>query len=281
MTEIAGTRLGGEPIEEKERVEPMAKNTKISWATDTFSTHWGCSEVPGSEACEKCYAREFSKRLGFDLWGNDKARRFFGDAHWNEPKKWNREAERTGLRRRIFVNSMSDTFEGRRDLDPVRARLWESIPETPYCDYLLLTKRPQNILRMVPHAWLDRWPANVWAGTTTETQRWADIRLPFMEKVPAPVIFVSAEPLLERLDFSPYLRFVNWVLIGGESGHGARRMDPAWAIDLIVQCREACVAVHFKQKGEALARELGCKDRAGKDSSEWPPEFRVQEFPAA
>jgi protein gp37 len=221
----------------------------------------------------------FSARLGFDIWGNDKPRRFFGDKHWNEPRKWNTIAERTGQRRSIFVNSMSDTFEGRRDLDPVRARLWSLIPETPYCDYLLLTKRPQNILRMVPPCWLDRWPQNVWAGTTTENQRWADIRLPFMENVPAPVIFVSAEPLLEALDLKPYLGFVRWVVIGGESGHGARRMDPGWVSSLMAQCRERRVAVHFKQKGDALARELGCKDKAGKDPAEWPADFRVQEFP--
>jgi protein gp37 len=195
--------------------------------------------------------------------------------------KWNREAERTGKRRRIFVNSMSDTFEGRRDLDTVRSRLWRLIQDTPYCDYLLLTKRPQNILRMVPTAWLDFWPKNVWAGTTCETQGWADIRLPFMEKVPAPVIFASAEPLLERLNLRPYLHFLKWTLVGGESGHGARLMEKAWALDLIDQCRDAGVAVHFKQKGAVLARELGCKDKAGKDSAEWPDEFKVQEFPRA
>jgi protein gp37 len=222
----------------------------------------------------------FSVRLGFDIWGNDKLRRFFGDKHWNEPKKWNRIAEKTGIRRRIFVNSMSDTFEGRRDLDPVRERLWKLIPECPNSDFLLLTKRPQNILRMVPPGWLDRWPKNVWAGTTCETQRWADIRLPFMEKVPAPVIFVSAEPLLEPLNLRPYLHFARWILIGGESGHGARRMDPAWARDILDQCRRGGAAFHFKQKGGILAKELGCKDREGKDSTEWPLEFRVQEFPA-
>jgi protein gp37 len=221
----------------------------------------------------------FSKRMGFDIWGDGKARRFFGDKHWNEPKKWNTEAERTGQRRRIFVNSMSDTFEGRRDLDPVRERLWRLIPETPFCDYLLLTKRPQNILRMVPRAWLDHWPQNVWAGTTAEDQRWADIRLPFLLEIPAPVRFVSAEPLLGPLDLRHHFTYVSWVLTGGESGHDARRMDPEWARRILRDCRAAGVAFHFKQTGEALARELGCKDKAGKDPSEWPAEFRVQEFP--
>lgn len=258
----------------------MGKDTKISWSTDSFTTHWGCTEVPQSQACENCYAREFAKRLRYDIWGQDKPRRFFDDEHWRQPLSWNRIAARTGRRRRIFVNSMSDTFEGRRDLDPVRQRLWDLIPECPDCDWLLLTKRPQNILRMVPPAWLERWPRNVWTGTTCETQRWAGIRLPFLERVPAPVRFVSAEPLLEPLDLSPYFGFTNWILIGGESGHGARRMDPAWARDLIAQCKAAGVAVHFKQKGAILARELGCKDRAGKKPEEWPADLRIQEFPA-
>ena len=257
----------------------MSKDTRISWATDSFTTHWGCTEVPESPACEHCYAREFAHRLGFDLWGNDKPRRFFGDKHWAEPLKWDRIAAKTGQRRRVFVNSMSDTFEGRRDLDAARERLWALIPQCQHSDFLLLTKRPQNILRMVPREWLSKWPANVWAGTTVETQRWAEIRLPFMERIPAPVIFVSAEPLIEALNLRPYLHFLKWVVIGGESGHGARRMDPAWARDLISQCRETGVAAHFKQKGDVLARELECKDRSGKDPEEFPVEFRVQEFP--
>jgi protein gp37 len=258
----------------------MARNTKIAWATDSFSTAWGCEEVPSSPACENCYAREFSKRLGYDLWGHNKPRRFFGDKHWDEPRKWDKIAERTGQRRRIFVNSMSDTFEGRRDLDPVRERLWRLIVECQHSDFLLLTKRPQNILRMVPAAWLERWPRNVFAGTTAETQRWADIRLPFMERVPAPVIFVSAEPLLEAIDFRRYLHFVKHIIVGGESGHMARRMAPEWALDILEQCRDAGVAYFFKQKGEILARELGCKDKAGKNPDEWPEELRIQEFPA-
>lgn len=257
----------------------MAKDTAISWATDTFTTHWGCTEVPESPACEHCYAREFSKRMNFDVWGNDKPRRFFDDKHWNHPRAWDRTALKTGKRRRIFVNSMSDTFEGRRDLDAVRERLWALIPETPNCDYLLLTKRPQNVMRMTPPAWHSKWPANAWVGTTAENQRWADIRLPFLKEVPAPVIFVSAEPLLGPLDLRPYLSFARWILIGGESGEGSRRMDPQWALDLMQQCRDAGAAIHFKQTGEVLAKEMGLKHKAGKKMEQWPLEYQVQNFP--
>lgn len=257
----------------------MSENTAISWATDTFNTHWGCTEVPESGACEHCYARDFSRRLGFDLWGNDKPRRFFNDSHWNDPLKWDKKAKETGSRRRVFVDSMSDLFEGRRDLDPVRARMWELVPRCVHSDFLLLTKRPQNILRMVPDRWHSEWPSNVWIGTTAEDQRWADIRIPFLEAVPAPVRFISVEPMLGPVDLGKFLGFVSWVLIGGESGGNARRMDPAWAENLMAQCSTAKVAVHFKQLGNILAAELECKDKAGKKLEQWPEKYRIQELP--
>lgn len=257
----------------------MGENSKISWCTDSFNTHWGCTEVPSSGACENCYAREFSKRFGLDIWGNDKPRKFFGDKHWNEPKRWDAAAHRSGQRRRIFVNSMSDTFEGRRDLDETRLRLFNLIPECMNCDWLLLTKRPQNVLRMVPNSWLEHWPSNVWLGTTAEDQRWADIRLPFLKDIPARVKFVSIEPMLEAIDLSAHVGYLSWCVVGGESGHHARKMELSWCRDILDQCRSNGIKYHFKQKGSVLAQEMGCKDKAGKDISEWPAEFRVQEFP--
>ena len=256
----------------------MGKNTSISWATDTFNSVWGCEKV--SPACDHCYAETFAKRIGLDIWGKDKPRRFFGEKHWNEPRKWNAEAVRTGVRRRIFVNSMSDTFENRRDLDPVREQLWELIEELTYCDFLLLTKRPELMVQLTPKRWIGGWPANAWALTTAENQRRLDERLPSLLCVPARVRGLSIEPMLGPIVIPELcLPAIQWVIVGGESGHGARRMDPEWARALLAQCRGADVAYHFKQKGEVLSRELGCKDKAGKNPAEWPAEFRVQEVP--
>jgi protein gp37 len=199
-------------------------------------------------------------------------RRFFGDKHWNEPRRWNRKAADAGVRRRVFCASMADVFEERSDLDEHRERLWELIVETPELDWLLLTKRPQNVLEMVPddwhmegvEEWSGVWPANAWVGTTVEDNAHARVRLRRLVRVPAPILFVSAEPLLGLLpDLRQFLMpgrwsgGVNWVLVGGESGAHPRRMDPAWAQLLMDHCDEVGVPFHFKQLGAALAREMG------------------------
>jgi protein gp37 len=185
------------------------------------------------------------------LWGDRAPRRFFSEAHWREPLAWNREAHAVGERRRVFCASMADVFEARADLDPWRERLWPLIEATPSLDWLLLTKRPECVGRCVP--WGKSWPNNVWLGTTAETQRWADERLPKLLRYPAAVRFVSCEPLLGLLDLSRWLRRgesrVDWVIAGGESGHKARPMNPEWARSLRDQCAREGVPFHFKQWG--------------------------------
>lgn len=174
----------------------MAEKTEISWSDATFNPWWGCIEV--SPACDNCYARTWAKFTGYDVWGTaaETPRRFFGDKHWNEPRKWNRDAEAAGERRRVFCASMADVFEQNDALDVHRHRLWSLILATPNLDWLLLTKRPQNITRMVPKAWLEWPPFNVWYGTTVENQHYADQRIPILLAVPAAVRFLSMEPLL-------------------------------------------------------------------------------------
>lgn len=288
----------------------MGKVSKISWTHSTFNPWWGCVEV--SPACDNCYAREFSARMGFDVWGKDKPRRFFGDSHWNEPVKWNEAAMKAGERRRVFCASMADICEDRRDLDPWRERLWALIERTDWLDWMLLTKREDKYAEMLPASWLKSPRKNVWLGVTAENQRRADERIPALLEVPAIVHWISAEPLLGPIDFRRWVRGANhpvtddvldapdgavvgseerigdewrrrvgidWVIVGGESGDEPRRMDPAWARDILDQCRRGGIAFHFKQKGRILAAEMGCKDREGKNSAEWPEDLKVQEFP--
>jgi protein gp37 len=146
---------------------------------------------------------------------------------------------------------MADVFDAHPTLPPHRERLWELIGRTPWLDWLLLTKRPENIARMVP--WVTA-PENVWLGTTTENQKCADERIPHLLANPAPVHFLSCEPLLSPLDVSPWLGAdrVNWILCGGESGAKAHPMHPDWARGLRDQCGTAGVPFHFKQWGEWL-----------------------------
>jgi protein gp37 len=229
----------------------MAKNSKIEWTHHTFNPWWGCERV--SPACKHCYAETWSHRLGFDLWSKNAPRRMLGDAYWRQPLVWNEEAAAEKRRARVFCASMADVFENRADLNAPRDKLWALIASTPNLDWLLLTKRPQHVARLAP--WTNQWPHNVWLGTTIETQRWAERRVPLLLEFPAVVRFVSCEPLLGSLDLSSWLtanahrHAIDWVIVGGESGHRARAMNPVWARSLRDQCRTHKVGFHFKQWG--------------------------------
>jgi len=181
----------------------MSAVTGIAWTDHTFNPWWGCKEV--SPGCAHCYAKAFDKRIGRDDWGED--RRFFGDAHWNEPHKWNRKAAAGGIRRRVFCASMADVFEDRPDLEPWRLRLWALVVATPHLDWQLLTKRPENVAALAHPNWhRGEWPRNAWLGVTAENQTFADIRIPLLLREPAPVRFVSYEPALGPVDFDLFLR---------------------------------------------------------------------------
>lgn len=223
----------------------MVKNSRIEWTNHTFNPWWGCVKV--SPACKHCYAESWAKRVGQKVWGIQADRRFFSDKHWSEPLKWNNDP--TAERQRVFCASMADVFEDRRELDEERERLWTLIDGTPNLDWLLLTKRPELIKSMVP--WGNDWPPNVWIGTTTEDQKRADERLPYLAEIPAAVRFISAEPLLGPLQLDSWLaNSIDWVIAGGESGPKARPSSPSWFRDLLNQCMAAEVPFHFKQWGD-------------------------------
>lgn len=229
----------------------MAKETAIEWCDATFNVWWGCTEV--GPACENCYARSESKRRGYNVWGKDAPRRFLSDAYWREPLKWNREARAAGERRRVFCSSMADVFERRPELNPWRERLWKLIEATPHLDWLLLTKRPEQVMKMVPTSWRQGWPPNAWIGATVENERYATKRIKHLLPIPAPVRFVSCEPLLGPVNLAPHLGQgpgrINWVIAGGESGAGCRPSDPEWFRNMRDQCTATRVPFFFKQWG--------------------------------
>jgi len=225
----------------------MGKDSKIEWTTHTFNPWWGCIKV--SEACKHCYAESWAKRVGQQVWGPKADRRFFGDDHWKQPLRWNAQAEGASVRPRVFCASMADVFEDRDHLAPHRDRLWDLIEETPNLDWLLLTKRPQNVARFA--RWGSSWPTNVWLGTTVELQTRAEELLPYLAEIPAKVRFISAEPLLGPLDLTRWIgSTIDWVITGGESGPKARPASPAWFRSLMIQCMEKNVPFHFKQWGD-------------------------------
>lgn len=260
----------------------MGETTEIAWCDHTYNPWWGCQRV--SQGCEHCYAEAFSKRVGLKVWGPTSERRFFGEKHWREPITWNAKAIAAGVRRRVFCSSMADVFEDREDLVAPRGHLFALIEATPNLDWLLLTKRPQNMVPLASHAWPDKWPANVWAGCTAESQEWADKRLPFLEQVPCRTKFVSCEPQIERVSFRPFLPFLDWIIVGGESGPKARPFDYSWARDILFQCRTGHAAFFMKQVGArpmAGGNLLKLGHPKGGALDEIPNDLRIRELPTS
>jgi len=229
----------------------MGETSGIQWTNATFNPWWGCTKIPQVDgrpsACDFCYAERDSKRYGHDVWGHDAPRRELSEHNWNNPIRWNRKAEKEGKRLRVFSASMADIFEDRRDLDAWRERLWKVIAITPMLDWLLLTKRPWLMSRFTPESWKEGWPANVWAGTTTEDQHWFDQRMAALSKVPAKIRFVSAEPLFQSIDISQYSKHLSWVITGSESGWKARITEESWIQALKEQCVRAGIPFFYKQ----------------------------------
>jgi protein gp37 len=251
----------------------MAEATDIEWADSTFNPWMGCTKV--SPACDHCYAETLmDRRYGKVKWGPHGERVRTAPSNWQNPRRWQRQAAaffgEHGRRRRVFCASLADVFDNHV---PAKWRkdLWQLITECPDIDWLLLTKRPQNIARMLPAFW-DEIRGRVWLGTSTENQDEADRRLPHLLAVtPRPaVFFASAEPLLGPIDFRRvegafrqatsmlgamrntgwHHIGLSWIITGGESGPGARPTHPDWIRSIRLQCQASGVPFLFKQWGE-------------------------------
>jgi len=272
----------------------MATNSNIEWTNHTFNPWRGCTKV--SEGCAHCYAETMSKRnpsvLG--VWGKNGQRVVAAESYWRQPSAWNKAAAKAGERHRVFCASLADAFEGEdtmpasewRKVQDARRRLFAIIESTPHLDWLLLTKRPENIPAILPRYWNRDGLDNVWLGCSVENQATADERIPHLLRCPAAVRFLSCEPLLGPIELNPAwlstdatdicpacgdiecnCGTIDWAIIGGESGAGgARPCDVAWIRSLVQQCKAAGVPAFVKQ--------LGSKPRAhvlGDDGLNWPP----------
>jgi protein gp37 len=215
----------------------MAENTKISWADHTFNAWLGCTKV--SPACDHCYAERWAKTYGkADLWQGRRQRTT--PHNWKFPVKWNAKAEKEGIRYRVFCNSLADVFDNEVP-EEWRHDLYRLIRATPHLDWLLLTKRIGNVAKMHPGG---DYP-NVWLGATVINQEEANRDIPKLKIQDwAAKRFVSIEPMLGPVIVPSGL---DWVICGGESGHGARELKPEWARSLRDQCAALGVAFHLKQ----------------------------------
>lgn len=249
-------------------------NSKIGWTDHTVNLWHGCMEV--SPGCDHCYARTLSERWGRDIWGNDKPRM--------EVKSWltdllkiQAKGKRSGVKQRVFIQSMSDLFEkpmplidskgnsiDRITTGDLRDQLFGGIDigEFPDIIFLFLTKRPSNINKYIPEEWKVNPPSNVMFGTSPVNQETADKLIPQLLEVRGK-LFLSIEPMLGLMDIYRFLltKKIQWVICGGESGHSARFMDPQWVRFLKLQCNPIGGSINipffFKQWGEYRPFEEG------------------------
>jgi protein gp37 len=224
----------------------MAENSKIEWTDHTFNPWTGCTKI--SPGCTNCYAEGWAKRSGLVEWGPKGIRRRTSAGNWRLPVKWDKAAAAAGRRAKVFCASLADVFERHQSIeDGWRADLWKMIGGTPHLDWLLLTKRPENIMTFLPIGAIMH--PNIWLGTSITTRKEAVENIDKLRAVPAAVRFLSIEPLLEDLGTID-LTGIHWVIVGGESGPKARPMHPDWARSLREQCEDAGVPFLFKQWGE-------------------------------
>jgi len=214
----------------------------------TFNPWIGCTHK--SPGCIHCYAETLlDHRFKTVEWGKGKPRNKTSISNWKKPITWNKKASSLGVRFKVFCASLADVFDA-EVADEWRSELWDLIDSTRELDWLLLTKRIENVKTMVPDKWMDGgWPSHVWLGTSVEDQQRADERVDLLLEHPAPVRFLSCEPLIGPLNI-PRISELEWVICGGESGKEARAMLPSWAIQLRNDCLRANTPFFFKQWGE-------------------------------
>lgn len=324
----------------------MGEHTKIEWCDHTFNGVRGCTKkrtpiVEGDPSafhpsgCDHCYAesmsRRFPKHLG--IWGVNGIRVLAKQQLWDEPHHWNKRAKERGKHAHVFAYSLGDMGEmpvkelradaklhgyepteeqienaerNQQVCDEARRKLFALVEETPFLDWLLLTKRIEEIVDQVPKRWLTEPPLNWWQGTSVSIQPDVDFRLAKLIEVPAAVRFVSAEPLLEKINIAQFLdnerasriggvmaesigRRVDWVICGGESSSSAREFEVSAMESLVNQCAEHGVAIFNKQLGFRPIEDIDSKrvrlklvDKKGGDMDEWPERFghlRIRQFP--
>lgn len=247
----------------------MGKETGIAWTNHTFNPWFGCTKV--SPGCAHCYAEAMVRRYKWgDIWGPGKSRRTFDDKHWRDPIRWNAAAEKKGERATVFCGSMMDWAEAEAPADE-RAKIWPLIRKTPHLFWLMLTKRPDLAFHCLPEDWSAENYPNVAMGTSIENNDyvWRAVEI---TAIPAAVHFISAEPLLGPLDKLD-LTGIDWLIVGGESGSGWRKMEKEWAEDLRDRCEEADVAFFFKQ--DSGFRSGMRPDLLGQEHKTFPERFSL------
>ncbi|MBN2580187.1 MAG: phage Gp37/Gp68 family protein [Pirellulales bacterium] len=222
----------------------MAQNSSIEWTESTWNPVTGCTKI--SPGCAHCYAERMAKRL--QAMGQRRYRHAFKltlqpdvvevPLHWKQP-------------RMIFVNSMSDLFHKEVPREFIQ-RCFSVMESAAHHTFQVLTKRPERAAKLAPQL---SWPSNVWMGTSVENADYLD-RINHLLQIPVAIRFLSLEPLLGPIPNLP-LTGIHWVIVGGESGPKARRLEPAWVFQIRDQCQEKEVPFFFKQWGGVNKSRFG------------------------
>lgn len=249
----------------------MSLNSKIEWTDTTWNPVRGCSKI--SPGCKHCYAERFAERFrgvaghpfeqGFDM-------RLVPEK-LGEPLRW---AEP----RMIFVNSMSDLFH-KRVPDAYIAKVASTMQLARWHTYQVLTKRAGRLKTLLSGSLREAASeAHIWWGVSVENRKHGLPRIADLQDSPAAVRFLSVEPLLEDIGTLP-LDGISWVIVGGESGPGARRMEEGWVLSIQQQCEDANVPFFFKQWG-GVRKKVHGRTLQGKTHSEFPLRVSNPTLPA-
>ena len=298
----------------------MTENSKIEWCDHTFNPWFGCTKV--SAGCLHCYAETLmDTRYSKVKWGAGESRKRTNEQNWKLPLRWNKTAAELGIRDRVFCASLGDWLDPEVPIEWL-ADLILLINRTPNLDWLLLTKRIEQFgdrlrqvtlsshdyANMLASYWLDdEPPENVWLGVTVENQKAAGERIPLLLQTPAALRFLSVEPLLEQVslqaipdgrsciaceDGSHQLfechhtlaKHVDWVIVGGESGHGARQCDLASIRAIANECKIAGIPYLIKQLGGNPVSSnpddhIHFEKGKNNDLEKFPADLQIRQFP--
>lgn len=223
----------------------MSVISKIEWTEATWNPITGCTRV--SKGCQNCYAEKLAKRL--EAMGNIRYKNGFDVTIHNDliekPLEWKKE-------RMIFVNSMSDLFHDGVDDDTI-LKIFATMNKASWHTFQVLTKRPERLIKLSKRI---KWTNNIWMGVTVEDNAYID-RCEMLKKTSAKLKFISAEPLLSDLpDLN--LNGIDWLIVGGESGPGARKIEEEWILNLKKKAADNGTAFFFKQWGGVNKKKTGC-----------------------
>ena len=226
----------------------MGTDTNIPWAHHTWNPWWGCRKV--SDECLNCYIARAMARTPVPAFSGAVRT---GQPTWRKPLAWNLQAIDQLKTTRVFTCSMSDFFHP--DADPWRNDAWRIMQSCFALTWLVLTKRPERIADCLPSNWGNGY-MNVWLGVSVGSQQHIG-RIETLAGVPARLRFLSAEPLFEFITLSDHIEYLDWVIVGGESGAGFRPSNVQWYESLCSECRTAGVPFYMKQDAGSRPDQQG------------------------